>query len=59
VGNPSGEVYKLGREIHFGENKLTLNLTGLTGYFALKRKVQIPYHTINNVIVDYFYAAQR
>lgn len=56
--NPCGEVDKLGREIHFGENELVLKLTGLTGYFALKRKVLIPYHTINDVLVDYFDAPQ-
>lgn len=48
----------MGREVHFSENELTLKLTGLTGYFALKFKIQIPYHTIKNVLVDYFDAPQ-
>ncbi|MGM7682523.1 hypothetical protein ACSVDA_10245 [Cytobacillus sp. Hm23] len=44
-----------GREIgNFKETELILNLTGLTGYFALKRKLKIPYHTITDVFVDYF-----
>lgn len=48
----------MGREIHFGEEELTLKLTGLTGYFALKRKIIMPYSMIKNVKVDYFQAPQ-
>jgi hypothetical protein len=48
----------LGREIHFGEEELTLKLTGLTAYFALKRKIIMPYSMIKNVTVDYFQAPQ-
>jgi hypothetical protein len=48
----------LGREIHFGEVELTLKLTGLTAYFALKRKIIMPYSMIKNVTVDYFQAPQ-
>ncbi|MCM3163333.1 MULTISPECIES: hypothetical protein [Metabacillus] len=44
----------MGRELQFGEDELILHLTGLTGYFALKRKVHIPYKTIESVLVDYF-----
>ncbi|PWW28286.1 hypothetical protein DFO73_106102 [Cytobacillus oceanisediminis] len=48
----------MGREIHFGEVELTLKLTGLTAYFALKRKIIMPYSMIKNVTVDYFQAPQ-
>ena len=36
------------------KQELTLKLTGLTAYFALKRKVQMPYLMIKSVLVDYF-----
>lgn len=48
----------MGKEIHFGEEELTLKLTGLTAYFALKRKIIMPYSMIKNVTVDYFQAPQ-
>lgn len=48
----------MGRKIHFGEKELTLKLTGLTAYFTLKRKINMPYQMIKSVLVDYFQAPQ-
>jgi hypothetical protein len=50
--------YILGREIIFGKDELTLKLTGLVGFFALKQKIKIPYRLIKSVYVDYFNAPQ-
>ncbi|QPA31450.1 hypothetical protein [Thermaerobacillus caldiproteolyticus] len=44
----------MGREVHFDKAELTLKLTGILSFFALKRKVKIPYCTIKSVYVDYF-----
>ncbi|WP_148630193.1 hypothetical protein [Bacillus sp. E214] len=46
----------MGREIKFDDDKqeLVLTLTGLTTFFALKQKIQMPYPLIKNVLVDYF-----
>ena len=49
-----GDAEIMGRQVKFGEQELTLNLTGLTGYFALKRKVRMPYNLIKSILVDYF-----
>lgn len=46
----------MGRQIHFSEDTLTLKLTGVTGFFALKQSVTMPYGAIKNVTVDYFHA---
>lgn len=43
-----------GRQVIFGVQELILNLTGLTGFFALKRRVIMPYRMIKSVLVDYF-----
>lgn len=48
----------MGRGIHFDNEELILILTGLTSYLALKRKIKMPFHTIENVLVDYFQAPQ-
>jgi hypothetical protein len=48
----------MGREVHFGKDEITLKLNGVTCFFALKRKVTMPYHTIKSVYVDYFDAPQ-
>jgi hypothetical protein len=52
------EGYILGREIIFGKDELTLKLTGLVGFFALKQKIEIPYRLIKSIYVDYFDAPQ-
>lgn len=44
----------MGREVQFGESQLTLKLTGLLSFCALKSKVEIPYKTIKSVYVDHF-----
>ncbi|MEG6586753.1 hypothetical protein [Dendrosporobacter sp. 1207_IL3150] len=44
----------MGRKVYFGEQELSLRLTGLLSFFALKREVRIPYKAIKNVYVDYF-----
>ena len=46
----------MGRQIRFDDQSLTLKLTGVTGFFALKRKLDIPYSTIKHVLVDTFEA---
>ncbi|MEC2078487.1 hypothetical protein [Metabacillus fastidiosus] len=48
----------MGREIYFGEEELILILKGLTAFFALKRKIKMPYSMIKNVLVDHFQAPQ-
>ncbi|MCY8235160.1 hypothetical protein [Priestia endophytica] len=48
----------MGRKIRFAQDELILELTGLTSYFCLKRKVRIPYHMIDSVLVDYYEAPQ-
>jgi len=50
--------YIVGREIIFAKDELTLKLTGLVGFFALKQKVKVPYRLIKSVYVDYFDAPQ-
>ncbi|WNC12999.1 hypothetical protein [Brevibacillus brevis] len=42
------------RTVHFHDSEFVLVLGGLLGFFALKRKVAIPYHTIKRVRVDDF-----
>ncbi|PYI56904.1 hypothetical protein [Paenibacillus flagellatus] len=44
----------MAREVHFDEEGVLLNLTGATGFFALKFKLKMPYSTIKSVYVDYF-----
>jgi len=44
----------VGRAIEFEENQLVLKLTGLTGFFALKTRLAIPYQTIKHIFVEYF-----
>lgn len=46
----------MAREMHFGEEELTLKLTGLTAFFAFKRTIVMPYRIIKNVLVDDFLA---
>ncbi|KAA9021767.1 hypothetical protein [Niallia endozanthoxylica] len=46
----------MGRILHFGEEELTLKLTGIPSYLSLTRKVIMPYRIIKNVYVDYFQA---
>ncbi|KZR60112.1 hypothetical protein [Bacillus badius] len=46
----------MGRKIYFGEEGLTLTLTGVTSFFALKRKIHIPYNRIKSIVVDDFRA---
>ncbi|WP_338447837.1 hypothetical protein R4Z09_16475 [Niallia oryzisoli] len=48
----------MARVLHFGEEELTLKLTGLTAILALKRKIIMPYRMIKNVYVDQFQAQQ-
>lgn len=48
----------MGREIIFAKDELTLKLTGLVVFFALKQKVKVPYRLIKSVYVDYFDAPQ-
>ncbi|WP_459500796.1 hypothetical protein [Bacillus sp. C1] len=48
----------MGREVHFDHDSMTLKLNGITGFFALKLQLKIPYHTIKSVYVDYFDAPQ-
>ena len=50
--------YIVGREIIFAKDELTLKLTGLVGFFALKQNVKLPYRLIKSVYVDYFDAPQ-
>ncbi|WP_166246275.1 hypothetical protein [Paenibacillus turpanensis] len=44
----------MGRHIILGETDLTLQLTGMTAFFALTRKVTIPYMKIQSVFVEEF-----
>ncbi|MGM7724512.1 hypothetical protein [Metabacillus sp. Hm71] len=46
----------MGREIYFGQQELTLKLTGITRFFAIRRKVTMPYSTIKEVLVSDFEA---
>ncbi len=48
----------MGRKIAIHEDKLTLTLTGLNAFFALKRKIVIPSPTIEHVFVGPFQAPQ-
>ncbi len=44
----------MGRQVKFGEQELTLNLTGATAFFALKQSVHMSYRMIKSVSIDYF-----
>jgi hypothetical protein len=44
----------MGRTVRFGETEFILHFTGILSFFALKRKLAIPYPTIKSVYVDYF-----
>ncbi|AZB43426.1 hypothetical protein CEF21_14545 [Bacillus sp. FJAT-42376] len=44
----------MGRRIELERDKAVVRLTGLTGFFALKMKLGIPYETISQVYVDQF-----
>ncbi|MCY8516202.1 hypothetical protein [Bacillus atrophaeus] len=44
----------MGRKVHFGEQEVTLFLTGLHPFLALKHKISMPYSNIKSVNVDYF-----
>jgi len=46
----------LGRKVRFTDNAFILELTGMTRFFALKKRMVIPYHMIERAIVDYFQA---
>ncbi|WP_394231728.1 hypothetical protein [Niallia oryzisoli] len=48
----------MARVLHFGDEELILKLTGFISYFALERKIIMPYRMIKNVYVDYFQAHQ-
>jgi len=48
----------LGRQVTFHKESFTLTLTGLTAYFAFKKKIIMPYELIENVWVDEFQAPQ-
>ncbi|MDM5189099.1 hypothetical protein QUF99_17835 [Bacillus sp. DX4.1] len=48
----------MGREVHFDDEGVILKLNGVTGLFALKLKLNIPYNTIKSVYVDNFDAPQ-
>jgi hypothetical protein len=48
----------MGREIQFDDEGVILKLNGVTGLFALKLKLKMPYSTIKSVYVDYFDAPQ-
>lgn len=48
----------MGREVQFDNESVTLKLNGVTGFFALKLKLKIPYTTIKSIYVDYFDAPQ-
>ncbi|EEL67742.1 MULTISPECIES: hypothetical protein [Bacillus] len=42
----------MGREVLFDNQSVILKLSGVTGFFALKLKLEIPYNTIKNVYVQ-------
>ncbi len=44
----------MGREVHFDDEGVILKLNGVTGLFALKLKLNIPYNKIKSVYVDNF-----
>ncbi|OKL37369.1 hypothetical protein [Domibacillus mangrovi] len=44
----------MGRQVKFGEQELTLNLIGVTAFFALKQSIHMSYQMIKHVSVDYF-----
>jgi hypothetical protein len=48
----------MGREVHFDDEGVVLKLNGVTGFFALKLSLKMPFHTIKSVYVDYFDAPQ-
>lgn len=43
-----------GREVQYSDTGITLYMKGLLSWFAVKRKLVMPYHTIKNVLVDEF-----
>jgi len=44
----------LSRKIQFDDDSVILKLNGMTGFFALKFKLKMPYTTIKSVYVDFF-----
>ncbi|MGD7007900.1 hypothetical protein [Metabacillus sp. 84] len=46
----------MGRMVELGEDKAIVRLTGLTWFFAIKMKLEVPYETISQVYVDTFEA---
>lgn len=44
----------MGRKVHFGEQEVTLFLTGLHPFLAFKHKISMLYGNIESVYVDYF-----
>ncbi|MBY7130264.1 hypothetical protein ILS68_22030 [Bacillus sp. 8YEL33] len=48
----------MGREVLFDNQSVILKLSGVTGFFALKLKLEIPYNTIKNVYLNHFDAPQ-
>lgn len=45
----------MARYIHFEDKQLVIQLTGLTSFLALKRKIEIPYENIKIATVGDFY----
>ncbi|MGG2065750.1 hypothetical protein [Bacillus sp. S14(2024)] len=48
----------MGREVHFDDEGVVLKLNGVTGFFAFKLSLKMPFYTIKSVYVDYFDAPQ-
>lgn len=46
----------MGREVHYTDTDFILRLTGVTGLFALKGELKIPYRNIKSVFIDEFEA---
>ncbi|WP_141432284.1 hypothetical protein [Bacillus sp. 03113] len=44
----------MGREVMFDDGGVILKLNGVTGFFALKLKLKMPYNTIKSVYVNHF-----
>ncbi|WP_242218218.1 hypothetical protein [Bacillus cereus group sp. BfR-BA-01380] len=44
----------MGREVQFDDEGVVLKLNGVTGFFAVKLSLKMPFHTIKSVFVDYF-----
>ncbi|ABO66151.1 MULTISPECIES: hypothetical protein [Anoxybacillaceae] len=48
----------MAREVQFDDEGVILKLNGVTGLFAFKFNLKMPYSTIKSVYVDYFDAPQ-